>query len=312
MEIEHLQEFVCIVKNMSFTKASEELHITQPALSKHIGSLEKQLDAKLFYRNRNEISLTPVGRFFFEASEEILFKYRSTITKVHEIRRLPTFELTISAYSFHRPADDLVTRAASVLRKSVPTLNIIVGDVKASPLENIRKGKTDIVILSPAQSVDTSGLTAVTLFEEPLVAIMKRINPRGNKNLNIADIEGERIWVSSDTGVEHYYRFVKEELLARGAEVEFFDKPWISTKQFMDLTFAEGIMIVPASVATFVIALPLQSEYRIVSLFKGTMRIAVKAIFKNNSDNPMIGLFIEALQNILTHMDMSQYWKQPE
>ena len=56
-----LQVFHACVENMSFTKASEKLFITQPAVTKNIKELETQMGIKLFERSKSGISLTQAG-----------------------------------------------------------------------------------------------------------------------------------------------------------------------------------------------------------------------------------------------------------
>jgi len=71
-----LSVFLSVVKNRSFTKASNELHISQPAISQHIKEIEKLYDVRLIERNKNTISLTPQGEIFFSYANDIHTKYQ--------------------------------------------------------------------------------------------------------------------------------------------------------------------------------------------------------------------------------------------
>lgn len=57
---------------MNFTKAAEELYISQPAVTKNIKELETELDAKLFDRLSNNVALTEAGRIVFDYAEHVL------------------------------------------------------------------------------------------------------------------------------------------------------------------------------------------------------------------------------------------------
>ena len=71
-----LQVFCSVARNLSFTKASHELHITQPAISKHIQELEQEYDTLLFNRLNNRIELTPAGELLLVHARQIMDRYR--------------------------------------------------------------------------------------------------------------------------------------------------------------------------------------------------------------------------------------------
>jgi DNA-binding transcriptional LysR family regulator len=71
-----LKVFQCVAKNLSFTKASQELFISQPAITKHIHELESNYGAQLFERKGNRITLTAAGRLLLNHCEQILDEYK--------------------------------------------------------------------------------------------------------------------------------------------------------------------------------------------------------------------------------------------
>ena len=56
--------FLSVARHLSFSKASRELFISQPAISHHIQMLEKELDTRLFLRSTIAVELTPAGQVF--------------------------------------------------------------------------------------------------------------------------------------------------------------------------------------------------------------------------------------------------------
>ncbi len=70
-----LKVFESVARNLSFTKSSRELFISQPAISKHIQELETQYRTRLFERMGNRISLTDSGRLLMEHAQRILDEY---------------------------------------------------------------------------------------------------------------------------------------------------------------------------------------------------------------------------------------------
>ena len=72
MDIHHLKIFVSVYKNKSFTKASEELHISQPTISEHIKNLESSLDCRLFDRLGRSIMPTAEADLLYPKALQIL------------------------------------------------------------------------------------------------------------------------------------------------------------------------------------------------------------------------------------------------
>ena len=71
-----LQVFHTVARLLSFTKAADSLHMTQPAVTFQVCQLEEYFNTRLFDRTHNKISLTDVGEIVFVYSEQILGLYR--------------------------------------------------------------------------------------------------------------------------------------------------------------------------------------------------------------------------------------------
>lgn len=71
-----LKVFCSVAHNLSFTKASKELYVSQPAISKHIQELEAEYSTRLFERMGTHITLTPEGELLLSHAEKILAHYK--------------------------------------------------------------------------------------------------------------------------------------------------------------------------------------------------------------------------------------------
>lgn len=81
MEIKYLKEFVVLAKELSFSSAAECLFISQPALSKHIMALEKELGAALFDRTSREVKLSDLGKLYLPYATKIVTEYENAERK---------------------------------------------------------------------------------------------------------------------------------------------------------------------------------------------------------------------------------------
>lgn len=96
MDINKLKAFVCVAKYRSFTKASEELFISQPALSKKISDFESELNAKLLIRTNRSVELTPVGIALYNEAPMILNIIDDLQKKIQKINAHPKQHLHIA------------------------------------------------------------------------------------------------------------------------------------------------------------------------------------------------------------------------
>ena len=70
MELRHLRYFAAVVTHGSFSRAAKQLHLTQPALSRQVKSLEDEIGVALIVRGQNTISLSSAGEAFYEEAKD--------------------------------------------------------------------------------------------------------------------------------------------------------------------------------------------------------------------------------------------------
>ena len=72
MELKQLRYFLQVAEYLNFSRAAEQLYISQPALSYQIAELERELGVELFVRDRRKVYLTPAGKALLEPARELL------------------------------------------------------------------------------------------------------------------------------------------------------------------------------------------------------------------------------------------------
>lgn len=86
MELDHVEAFVAIVRRGGFTRASSSLHLSQPAISRRVHLLERELGAPLFERMRSGAVLTDAGRALLPHAEAMLASMRDAVDAVGALR----------------------------------------------------------------------------------------------------------------------------------------------------------------------------------------------------------------------------------
>nr|WP_269758419.1 LysR family transcriptional regulator [Thalassobacillus sp. C254] len=95
MDIRHLEYFSEVAKHLSFTKASQTLHVSQPSISKAIKNLEEELGVPLFYRSSKQLDLTDAGKAVLTNAQTVLAAFRNLTTELNDVMDLKSGEVKI-------------------------------------------------------------------------------------------------------------------------------------------------------------------------------------------------------------------------
>jgi len=93
--IRDLRYFLAVGQELHFTRAAERLFVSQPALSKQIRMLERQLGAPLFERDRRTVRLTPVGAALLPHARRVVEEWDAAFAAVREVRSRQRATLTV-------------------------------------------------------------------------------------------------------------------------------------------------------------------------------------------------------------------------
>jgi DNA-binding transcriptional LysR family regulator len=164
-----LQVFHTVAKRLNFTRAAEELFITQPAVTKHIQELEQHFKVKLFERNGTHIRLAPAGKRLLEHTEALFAVYRnlefemSTLTEAQEGRLIIGGSMTTAPYiippilaDFHRRYTEVEVSLVSgntqaieqALERQEIDLGVVEGHSRNSAIRYTEFMKDEIVLVA--------------------------------------------------------------------------------------------------------------------------------------------------------------------
>ena len=85
MKIEKIGYFLSVARHLNFTKAAQECHIAQPAISRQMSSLEEELGFALFDRSSRKVRLTPAGQSFYTSMMRFVNDYDNGVEQLRHI-----------------------------------------------------------------------------------------------------------------------------------------------------------------------------------------------------------------------------------
>lgn len=147
MELFHLKAFYHVVITGSFSKAAEELFVSQPALSRQVAALEKELELQLFFRRGRQVTLTDAGRRLFLYVEKIISLYNEAKKEMLQLKDLETGELSIGAST--TIANYLLPPILAIYQKRNPNIKINLNVGNSSQIEQMAlENKVDIGLIA--------------------------------------------------------------------------------------------------------------------------------------------------------------------
>lgn len=149
MDIRIMEYFLSIAREGNISAAAQSLHISQPALSKQISDLEKELGVKLFERGSRKVTLTEEGMILRKRSEEMVSLLQRTQDEIHEAKENISGDIHIGAGE--AKGFQTIAKTAGELMKQYPGIHIHVdsGDTE-DLMDQLENGLIDMaVIYSP-------------------------------------------------------------------------------------------------------------------------------------------------------------------
>ena len=162
MELRLLRYFLTIAKEQSFTKAAEQLHITQPTLSRQMAAFEEDLGITLFIRNGKKISLTDEGILLKRRALEILNLEERTLEELKGKEEVVGGTITIGCGEF--AAVETLAKICKTYKEKYPLVQIVLHTATADAVyEMMNKGLVDIALF--LEPVDTEGLDYIRITD---------------------------------------------------------------------------------------------------------------------------------------------------
>ncbi len=215
MELKQLESFVAVVVYKSFTEAAKQLYISQPTISTHIQSLEKELESKLIIRTTKSIELTPRGMELYECAakmldlrDTLLYKWKSSDEKIIRLgvstipsayilpEFLPEFCRTHPDIFFHSIQSDSKEIIEGVQEDRMD-VGLVGMESEDDRLECIPFYEDELVVITPV----TEHFLDLRKSESPMSELLKEpiiLREKGSGTKKAADLFLEKEGISNE------------------------------------------------------------------------------------------------------------------
>lgn len=173
-----MQAFVSTARTRSFSRAAEELGISQPALSQAISDLESDVGYALFDRTTRRVVLTTAGRQFLPSAERVINAYSSAREDLANLAQGRSGRVTLACLP--SVAFGLMPRVLAGFSRDYPDIAVDIIEQRADQVaEYVRNGDVDLGISNLVGS--SAALNAQTLLEDDFAVVCQRNHPLARK-----------------------------------------------------------------------------------------------------------------------------------
>lgn len=190
MELTLLYYFKTVAEMENITKAAETLYISQPALSKAIAKLEKSLDVTLFERRKGRISLSAMGRVYYEYVSSAFHVLETGEKKLEELKQQSGDTVSIAA-----PVAGVLHELIYNFLSSGERVQIHQYFYEEHILESeLLSGRLDFAV-TPI-TVENSEIEQIKLMEEEIFVVVSQSHPLAQQQyVRLADLREENFLV---------------------------------------------------------------------------------------------------------------------
>jgi DNA-binding transcriptional LysR family regulator len=301
MEIRHLQHFVALSEEGSFTRAAQRMHIVQSGLSASIKELEAELGSRLVERTTRRVALTETGRLFLEHARATLNAMEAGVTAVRSQDGVVRGRLHLGILQSLGPYLELPLLLKR-FRAAYPEVEIAVRALNTDSIPGlVASGDVDLSFHALVSRMEWPGVQVIPYVEDSLVAVcsvdhLRR--PVGSVSLE-ALVQGTFVDLSPDRALRRVVdRMFAEHHVKRNTVFEVSDVQ--TALQFVEQDM--GVAVVPSALAR-----PLAAERRIRLLKISNedprppaWRIAIlrRVRQKGLRGKSTVDLFLEALEGM--------------
>jgi len=174
MNLHQLRIFVTVAKRGSFSRAAEELHISQPSASIQVADLERALGVDLFEQAGRQIHLTEAGRVLEDYARRILVLTEEARTAVSETAGLRRGHLVVGASP--TPGTYLLPRIIAAFQERYPQISVSLHIAPGTEIgERLMRHELDLGVIGG--KIHTPGLQAEPLLDDEIVLIAAPTHP---------------------------------------------------------------------------------------------------------------------------------------
>jgi len=294
MDTKSLRFFLAIAEHRNFTKAAEQLYITQSALSHNIAELEAEMNTKLFHRTTRSVSLTPSGEILYKSAKDLISRLDSIAIEIQKVDSGMTGELVIG--HLLSPFKDFLPAITKHFQEEYPDIKIRFVRKNMAPLtETLIRGEVDALCTMSFDIDRIQGVEWKPLFPDGMSLALPPDHPMADTDaIDYQKLAGERFITLEIEESPRYHSLMLKVCAARGFIPNIVATPAAVDSVLMDVRAGFGVAIVPTSIGSYY-----KHDLKFIELEGDDTKFYEAVAWRKDNDNPTVPLFISSIERFI-------------
>ena len=303
MDLKKIKYFIAVADKLSFTKAADDLYISQSALSQRISELEAEVGGKLLERNHHAVKLTPAGKVFLESCKEILqhldlavIAARQAMDPKSSVNRLRIGFSDLELFFTRNRYEEAIRQ----LEADTPDLSIEIATMDKKTAEAaLNKGTIDAAVFESMfneEEMQTCNHATVGNHEFCLIVGGSLHSKTGPEQLKEALSTRELILLKGDN---YWNNFFLQELIkpiAPNCDVQYLS--YSNNHMYKYVESGKSTIILPREYINDYMLITNTSGLMVIPFGTPESVITTELLWPADTDNPWVQILFQTLRNV--------------
>ncbi|MBU2870636.1 LysR family transcriptional regulator [Colwellia sp. E2M01] len=300
MELKILKSFIAVAKYKSFSEAARELHTVQPAISRHISTLEAELGVNLFHRSSRDVVITLAGEQLLKDANTILALTKQAKTQVKRAHNGQVGALNIAYLS--SACLSFMAKLVRTYKLEFPQVHVTLFEMTVTEqIEALKSDRIDIAFTRPLPNSIEDEFIHHNVYFDKLVAIVHSNHYLASKEvINLTELKAESfILFNREEAVELFDEVI---MMCKRA---CFSPNIVSQPLHMQTLLTEVAAGLGVAIAPYCVRKQYSEDCHFIRLENVDTQIPLEVQYKKSNNNSIVNNFVNIVLAAKTSIQQS-------
>lgn len=297
MKISYMEEYISLIELRNFTRAAEQMYISQSTFSKHILELERDFDCQLIIRTKHKVEPTETGMKVYYQFKKIVALYHDTLEHVRLAKSgiVGTLRLGVLYYSLDVLIDPIVQK----FREKYPNIKLSILSLQPPQMQSyLEQDRIDmgINIFYPKVSLYPPNIKVVVFYRDTLILAVNETSLLSKQStVSLQDVQGKTVILMEDE--PDYNEYINQLLIREQVQPQnFYFSSQIDTT-FSDIRYYDGVFFLPKQMIDLH-----KNNIRFIPLAEAVASVNMACLYKQDCTNLAVSYMIDVIKGLFTDL----------